>query len=108
MKVETKVDSNRVSMMFKALSDEVRVKILCQLMEGEQCACYLLKKQKMTQPMLAYHMQILCASGLVESRRVGRWTHYALSREGIIDAQNITQQFLRSTKNDPFCNISCC
>ena len=46
MKVETKVDSKRVSMMFKALSDEVRVKILCQLMENEQCACYLLKKQK--------------------------------------------------------------
>ena len=45
MKVETKVDSKRVSMMFKALSDEVRVKILCQLMESEQCACYLLKKQ---------------------------------------------------------------
>lgn len=102
------VDAKQVSLMFKALSDEARVNIICKLMEGEQCACDLSKSQKLTQPTLAYHMQILCKSGLVESRRVGRWTHYALSRQGMAEAQKITRTILHSTEQDPFCDISCC
>lgn len=102
------MDAHQVSLIFKALSDEARVNIICQLMDGEQCACDLLKTQKLTQPTLAYHMQILCKSGLVESQRMGRWTHYALSLQGLIEAQNITQQMLRAAHKDPFCNASCC
>ena len=102
------VDARQVSLMFKALSDEARVNIIYQLMEGEQCACNLLKKQKLTQPTLSYHMQILCKSGLVESRRIGRWTHYALSSEGMTEAQKIVQMMARATQTDPFENPSCC
>lgn len=108
MKGDDGVESRQVSLLFKALSDEVRVGIIRQLMQGEQCACDLLKTQKLTQPTLAYHMQILCRSGLVESCRIGRWTHYALSMEGVMEAQNITQQLVRATEKDPFCNTSCC
>jgi len=102
------LDTKRVSMMFRALSDEVRVSIIRQLMKGEQCACHLLKEQKLTQPTLSYHMQILCKSGLVESRRIGRWTHYALSLEGMTEAQKIVQMMARATQTDPFENPSCC
>lgn len=102
------MDTKQISMMFKALSDEVRVSIICELMEGTKCACNLLKSQKLTQPTLAYHMQILCKSGLVESQRIGRWTHYALSLEGMAEAQKITQMLLRAAKNNPFCDASCC
>lgn len=102
------MDTKKVSIMFKALSDEARVSIIRQLMKGEQCACHLLKEQKMTQPTLAYHMQILCKSGLVESRRIGRWTHYALSSEGMIEAQRIVQLIARTTQKDPFENQGCC
>lgn len=102
------VDARQVSLMFKALSDEARVNIIYQLMEGEQCACNLLKKQKLTQPTLAYHMQILCKSGLVESQRIGRWTHYALSQKGMAEAQKITQTILHAAEKEPFCNASCC
>jgi len=102
------MDSKKTSLIFKALGDEMRVKILYQLMEGEQCACHLLKKQQITQPALSHHMQILCASGLVESQRVGRWTHYAMSRQGMDEAQGIIQKFLLKTEKDPFCNTGCC
>ena len=102
------VEAKEISLTFKALSDETRVKILTQLMEGEQCACTLMRMQKLTQPTLAYHMQILCLSGLVESKRIGRWMHYALSRQGFAQAQGITQQYLHCTEQEPFCNTSCC
>ena len=51
------MDSKQISMMFKALSDEMRVEIMLQLMGGEQCACQMMKERKLTQPALAHHME---------------------------------------------------
>ena len=108
MKVRRELNPKQVSLMFKAFGDETRVKVIAQLMEGEQCACQLMREQKLTQPTLAYHMQVLCLSGLVESRRIGRWMHYALSRQGLTAAQGVIQQYLHCTEKEPFCNTGCC
>lgn len=102
------MDPQKICVMFKALSDETRVRIILELMDGEKCACMLLKHLRVTQPTLSYHMQVLCASGLVESQRMGKWTHYALSLSGTAEAQKITQQLMRATQRDPFCGGSCC
>lgn len=94
----------KICMMFKALSDETRVK----MMTGERCACSLLKNLRVTQLTLLHHMQILCASGLVERQRMGKWTHYALLQSGMAEAQKITMQLVRAAQCDPFCNASSC
>ena len=91
------MDENKISTIFKALSDENRVRILNMLMEGETCACNLLKDLHMTQPTLAHHMQILCASGLVQSERVGRWMHYRLYAPGCSEAHTVMQNLLRAS-----------
>jgi len=67
---------------FKALSDENRIRILEMLQSGEKCACELLKELNVTQPTLSHHMKILCESGIVESCKQGKWTHYTLSKYG--------------------------
>lgn len=68
--------------IFKALSDPNRLAILELLRGGEQCACVLLEQLSLTQSGLSYHMKILCASGLVDSRQEGKWTHYRLNPTG--------------------------
>jgi len=73
---------NEYVRVFRALTDESRVRVLELLCSGEQCACVLLEDLKISQPTLSHHMKILCASGLVKSRRVGRWTYYAINTEG--------------------------
>jgi len=65
------MDPQKTSLMFKALSDEIRVKFIMELMDGEKCACDLLKNLHLTQPALSHHAHILCASGLVETKRIG-------------------------------------
>ena len=40
--------------VFKALSDQNRLKILHILSDGERCACELLKNFDFTQPTLSY------------------------------------------------------
>ncbi len=68
--------------VFKALSDERRLRILEILRDGEKCACVLIDVLEMPQSSLSYHMKILCDSGIVESREEGKWTHYRISRRG--------------------------
>lgn len=68
--------------VFKALCDPKRLAILEQLRSGEKCACVLQEPMELTQSGLSYHMKILCASGLVDSRQEGKWTHYRLSEAG--------------------------
>ncbi|MCL2549447.1 MAG: metalloregulator ArsR/SmtB family transcription factor [Methanimicrococcus sp.] len=70
-------------LIFKALSDETRLKILKMLSGTELCACKLLEEFNITQPTLSYHMKILTDSELVFSRKEGAWMLYTLNEEKI-------------------------
>ena len=70
-----KRDYAESALIFKALSDETRLRALHMLSSGELCACELLESFRITQPTLSYHMNILCNSGLVSARRDGAWVN---------------------------------
>lgn len=67
--------------VFKALGDENRIQILQYLMNGERCACCLLRDLDITQSTLSYHMKILASAGIVTVRRSGTWMHYSINEE---------------------------
>jgi ArsR family transcriptional regulator len=69
------------AMLFKALSDETRLKIIDMLSCGELCACDILKSFNISQPTLSYHMKILTESGIVNGSREGAWMFYTLNKE---------------------------
>lgn len=73
---------NEYIRVFRAFTDENRVRVLELLCKGEQCACTLLDDLKISQPTLSHHMKILCNSGIVKSRRVGKWTYYSINMDG--------------------------
>ena len=68
--------------VFRAFCDENRLQILEMLRSGEKCACKLLEDLHISQSTLSHHMKLLCESGIVTSRREGKWTHYSISAEG--------------------------
>jgi len=68
--------------VFRAFTDEHRVRILEMLREGERCACELLHELDISQPTLSHHMKILIESGIVRARRAGKWSYYAINAEG--------------------------
>ena len=68
--------------VFRAFSDESRIRVLELLCEGEQCACILLDDMKISQSTLSHHMKILCVSGIVKSRREGKWNYYSIDENG--------------------------
>ena len=86
-------------MIFKALSDETRLRIVEMLLSGELCACKILESFHITQPTLSYHMKILCDSGLVTGYRDGAWMRYSLSEEKF-EAIKIMLDHLSIPKDD--------
>ena len=80
-----KISKKQFVAVFKALGDENRIQILQYLMNGERCACYLLRDLDITQSTLSYHMKILASTGIVTVRRSGTWMHYSINEE-MIDA----------------------
>jgi ArsR family transcriptional regulator len=67
-----------VAMLFKALSDETRLRILHLLLEGELCICDLMEVLELPQSKVSRHMAYLKHSGLVNDRREGVWIYYSL------------------------------
>ena len=78
--------------VFKAFCDERRQRILELLQQGEQCACKLIEGTGMAQSTLSYHMKILCESGIVRGREVGKWTHYRIDPEGCQKAMDLLKE----------------
>lgn len=74
------MEYERYTGMFKALSDENRLKIIDILSCGELCGCEILKHFDFTQSALSQHMKVLILSGLVIGNRQGAWMHYSLNQ----------------------------
>lgn len=89
-------------LIFKALADETRIKIVEILTCGEMCACKLLESFNITQPTLSYHMKILTECGLTIGRRDGAWMRYSINQEKATQIREFLT--LITTEN---CNNTC-
>ncbi len=98
------IDEKKTALIFKALCDENRVRILKLLCSGEKCACKLLEELNITQPTLSHHMKILCDSEIVVGRKEGKWMHYSISEKGVSQAKIILNELTAINGTD----CSCC
>ena len=83
--------------VFKAFCDENRLAILSLLRSGEKCACVILEELDIAQSTLSHHMKILCDSGIVGSRRDGKWTYYVISDKGAEYAKDLLTELTTLT-----------
>ena len=72
----------KTAQLFKALSDETRLRILSLLTQGELCVCDLMATLDLPQSTVSRHLAYLRNTGLVEDRRQGVWMYYCLADEG--------------------------
>ena len=77
----------------KALSDANRLEIIFMLAKGEKCGCMLLEKFNITQPTLSHHMKILMDCGLVKDRKVGKWHHYSLNKDVLMNYTDFLRRY---------------
>ena len=69
----------RLEAVFSGLADNTRLKILRLLAKEELCACEVMAALDLTQPTASHHLGILERSGLVASRREGKWVFYRIA-----------------------------
>ncbi len=74
--------------IFKALSDETRLRILKLLEHGELCVCDMVAAFDMIQPKVSFHLSVLKQAGLLKDRKDGKWMHYS------IDHSDLFKRFL--------------
>jgi len=65
--------------LFKALSDETRLRIMVLLCEKELCVCQLMWALDLDQAKVSRHLTVLRNAGLVNDRRQGLWIFYSLA-----------------------------
>jgi len=75
----------RLEAVFFGLADTTRLKILKLLGNEELCACEVMAALDLTQPTTSHHLGILERSGLVASRKEGKWVFYRLSNPRVAE-----------------------
>jgi DNA-binding transcriptional ArsR family regulator len=78
-------NARQASEFLKALSHEVRLLILCFLIDGEKSVSEIEQLLKLRQPAVSQQLARLRADGLVETRRNGKNIYYSLSRTEVRD-----------------------
>ncbi|TZE80688.1 ArsR/SmtB family transcription factor [Calorimonas adulescens] len=68
--------------LFKALSDEFRLRILFYLyLNGEKCVCDICDFFNTGQSNISYHLKLLCDANIINKRQVAVWNYYSLNTE---------------------------
>lgn len=77
--VERSPKSFDLALLFAALSDRTRLRLL-NLMDGrEVCVCYFVEILDQGQPKISRHLAYLRRAGVVAARREGKWMHYRIA-----------------------------
>ena len=93
-------NAQQASDFLKALSHEVRLLILCFLVEGEKSVSEIEKMLKLRQPAVSQQLARLRADGLVETRRNGKNIYYSLARTEVRDVIGVLHDaFCRTRKS---------
>jgi ArsR family transcriptional regulator, arsenate/arsenite/antimonite-responsive transcriptional repressor len=88
-------------LLFRALADATRLRLLNLIADREICVCYLVEILSLSQPKISRHLAYLRRAGIVASRREGKWMHYRLAMPMDEAAAKILRETLAHLKLKP-------
>ena len=91
------------SVVFKVLSEPIRLQIIDILSCGELCACDILINLSISQPTLSHHMKALIDSGLVTAHKHATWMYYSINYENVKKLHRYIDSLANPKENCP-CN----
>ncbi len=74
-------EAQRTAVVFKALADPNRLRLLSIVKAGEAgeaCVCDLTEPLGLGQPTVSHHLKILVEAGLLHREKRGTWAYYSL------------------------------
>lgn len=89
-----------IELLFKALADRTRLRLINLMGEDELCVCFLVEVLKTNQPKISRHLAYLRRAGLVSARREGKWMHYSVTEPPDARAVNIFREVRNWLQSD--------
>ena len=89
----TPKSTDTLSMIFSALADPTRRKILARLAHGELSVTKLSEPLEMTQPAVSKHLKVLERAGLIERGRQAQWRPARLQAAPLKEASDWVEQY---------------
>jgi ArsR family transcriptional regulator, arsenate/arsenite/antimonite-responsive transcriptional repressor len=113
--VERSSKSYNLPLLFAALADSTRLRLL-NLMNGrEVCVCYFVQILSQSQPKISRHLAYLRRAGIVAARREGKWMHYRIVPPAHVAAAAILREALAAIapmhemqRDQRLLNQACC
>jgi ArsR family transcriptional regulator len=75
---------NSLANIFKALSDQTRLRLVDLLLTHDLCVGALANRLGISKPAVSQHLQVLRKAGLVKGEKRGYWTHYSIERDTLL------------------------
>ena len=106
--------------IFKALSDETRLRILAVVWQGEMCGCEIEQALNLTQSNTSRHLTVLKNAGLISGVKRAQWMYYSMNeyfcrdhaalyeylqaRLKLLDSYKIDIEHINNCKYKDICN----
>jgi ArsR family transcriptional regulator, arsenate/arsenite/antimonite-responsive transcriptional repressor len=94
-------NSPALDLLFRALADPTRLRLLNLIADREICVCYFVEILRISQPKVSRHLAYLRRARIVASRREGKWMHYRLAMPKDEAAASILRETLKHLKKAP-------
>src|SRR5713226_8053614 len=95
-----KSENREIEILFRALADRTRLRLLNLMGDDEICVCFLVEVLKTNQPKISRHLAYLRRAGVVSSRREGKWIHYKIVEPPDLHAARIFREVRTWLAND--------
>ena len=78
------INMENLDLIFKALSDPIRLQILKKLYSQESvCVCKLVEMFNISQSKLSYHLKMLLSANLITKTSQGKWNYYSVNKDSV-------------------------
>jgi DNA-binding transcriptional ArsR family regulator len=91
-------EAHRISPMFKALGDPVRLRLAAMIAARDEiCVCELTPQFALSGPTISHHLKVLREAGLVGCERRGTWVHYWIEPAALQSLSTLLQSARTTT-----------
>lgn len=98
MKEEMQAHAGAAAGLLKGLANPHRLRILCELSEGEKSVSALIAATEIAQTSMSQHLAKLKAEGIVTFRREHRTLYYAIDHKAVKQIMKVLYQTFCSRK----------
>ena len=86
-------DAEGTALLFKALADPARVKVVNLLAksDGPVCACEFIPALGLSQATVSHHLKKLTDAGLLEREQRGKWAYFSINADAASQLAGLVQ-----------------